>query len=256
MLFLYAENMRLYLNDLAFIETNEPLDISLSLQANEKNVRAWYVDPPRFEPVRTKEFTGSVTEGGSTNFRDIYFNPHGHGTHTECCGHITPEVFSVNERLKTYFFKATLISIQPEKLENGDQVIFAHQFPSDLDKTFGEALIIRTLPNENDKHSKNYSATNPPYLDISCMEIIQILGVQHLLIDLPSVDRESDEGKLVFHHSFFNVPAQPNFKTITEMIFVNDEISDGNYILELQFAPFENDASPSRPVLYRIQKKG
>lgn len=248
--------MRLYLNDTEFIETNEPLDISLPLQSNENNVRAWYVDPPRFEPVRTSAFTGAVAEGGSTNFRDVYFNPHGHGTHTECCGHITPEVFSVNDRLKTYFFKATLVSILPKKLKNGDEVIFAEQFPTNLNMAFGEALIIRTLPNVDNKHSKNYSDTNPAYLDISCMEIIETLGVQHLLIDLPSVDRELDEGKLVFHHAFFDVPEKPNFKTITELVFVNDSISDGNYILELQFAPFENDASPSRPVLYRIQKKG
>ena len=30
---------------------------------------------------------------------------------------------------------------------------------------------------------------------------------------------------------------------------------DGDYILELQLAPFANDASPSRPVLYKIQKE-
>ena len=40
--------------------------------------------------------------------------------------------------------------------------------------------------------------------------------------------------------------------SITEMIYVPDEIEDGTYLLELQFAPFENDASPSRPVLYRF----
>jgi hypothetical protein len=73
---------------------------------------------------------------------------------------------------------------------------------------------------------------------------------------MPSVDRESDEGKLAFHHAFWNVPENPNDKTITELIYVNDEITDGLYILEMQMAPFENDASPSRPVLYKIQKKG
>ena len=36
------------------------------------------------------------------------------------------------------------------------------------------------------------------------------------------------------------------------MIFVDNAILDGNYILEMQIAPFENDASPSRPVLYEI----
>jgi hypothetical protein len=32
---------------------------------------------------------------------------------------------------------------------------------------------------------------------------------------------------------------------------VPDDIVDGIYLLEIQMAPFENDASPSRPVLYK-----
>jgi hypothetical protein len=36
------------------------------------------------------------------------------------------------------------------------------------------------------------------------------------------------------------------------MIFVENEIQDGSYILNLQIASFENDASPSKPILYKI----
>jgi hypothetical protein len=35
---------------------------------------------------------------------------------------------------------------------------------------------------------------------------------------------------------------------------VPEEIEDGSYLLEMQMASFENDASPSRPVLYKIEK--
>jgi len=246
--------MRLYLNNEEFIETNEPLDLSIGLKAGNKNLSAWYVDSPIFEPVRANGFIGSVEEGGGVNFRDISFNPHGHGTHTECHGHITPKVVSVNQTLKTFFFKAQLISVQPTLLENGDQVIFKKQLENQILSTSIEALIIRTLPNEQIKTSKNYSATNPPYLDLSVMDIINQKSIQHLLVDTPSVDRESDEGKLAFHHAFWNIPQSPNNKTITELIYVKDSIADGTYILEMQMAPFENDASPSRPVLYTINK--
>ena len=246
--------MQLFLNSNQFIETNEPLDISLSLVNSLENVRAWYVEPPEFKVVRANGFVGSIAEGGSTNFRDVYFNPHGHGTHTECCGHITPEIHSINQRLKTYFFKARLISVEPQTLENGDRVIFAEQLESALLEFKGEALVIRTLPNSLEKKHLNYSATNPPYLDLSLIPLIENLGINHLLVDTPSVDRESDEGKLLFHHAFWNVPENPNFKTITELVFVKDEIPDGDYILEMQFAPFENDASPSRPVLYELKE--
>ena len=41
--------------------------------------------------------------------------------------------------------------------------------------------------------------------------------------------------------------------TITEMIYVDNSISDGSYFLNLQIASFENDASPSKPVLYSLE---
>lgn len=245
--------MRLYLNQKQYIETNEPIDLSIGLQTGEKNLRAWYVNPPKFEPVRGNGFIGSVLEGGSVNFRDVFFNPHGHGTHTECHGHITPEIVSVNQKLKSYFFKAALISVKPIKLENGDEIITRNLLELILnDYEPFEALIIRTLPNSDDKSSKNYSDTNPAYLDLNVIELIERFEIKHLLIDLPSVDRESDEGKLAFHHAFWNVPENPNDKTITELIYINDSVPDGYYLLELQMAPFENDASPSRPVIYSI----
>ena len=246
--------MRLYLNENEYIDTNEPLDLSIGLQAGEGNLRAWYVNPPIFEPVRANGFIGSVEEGGGVNFRDVFFNPHGHGTHTECHGHITTEVVSVNQKLRTYFFKARLVSVQPLILENGDELITKSLLEEKINDSTIDALIIRTLPNEQNKTSKNYSDTNPPYLDLSVMEIIEKHQIQHLLVDMPSVDRESDEGKLAFHHAYWNVPENPNDKTITELIYVKDEIEDGLYILEMQMAPFENDASPSRPVLYEIKK--
>ena len=34
--------------------------------------------------------------------------------------------------------------------------------------------------------------------------------------------------------------------------YVENKILDGNYILNLQIASFENDASPSKPILYKI----
>lgn len=249
--------MKFFLDDQRYIDTKHPLDISLGLSNTEDNPRAWYVNPPKFEPVRTEHYTGSVAEGGSVNFRDIFFNPHGHGTHTECLGHITNEVYSINETLNEYFFEAQVISILPEERTNGsdlDHVITLEQMKAlDIRK---EALVLRTLPNTDDKKTANYSDTNPAYLEREVASYLIEQGVKHFLLDLPSVDRESDEGKLAFHHDFWEVPENPNHeRTITELIFVPDTIADGDYLLNLQVAPFENDAAPSRPVLYGIQTK-
>ncbi len=244
--------MRLYLNQDSFFETDQPLDISLSVSEHQ-TLSAWYVKPPLMEPVRENGFLGSVKEGGDVNFRSILFNPHGHGTHTESCGHITPEVFSVNKVVKNYFFKALLISCSPEIQDNGDSVINIKSLPDGIDEI--EALVIRSLPNTSDKIALNYADTNPPFLSLEMIPLLNKLKVKHLLLDLPSVDKEKDGGELAFHHAFWEVPEVNRLdRTITELIYVKDEIKDGLYLLELQIAPFENDASPSRPVLYQIEK--
>ena len=152
-----------------------------------------------------------------------------------------------------------LISIKPENIDN-DLVITKSQIQNLVLHKNSDALIIRTLPNEINKLSKKYSHTNPAYLSEEAAIYIREIGVKHLLIDLPSVDKEHDEGKLLAHKSFWNVTNVDVLNsdaridcTITEMIFVNDKIADGNYLLNLQIVNFVNDASPSKPVLYELK---
>lgn len=251
--------MKFYLTENTFIDTSKGFDISIPLEGNDQNPRAWYVEPPIIEPVRNENFIGSVQEGGAVNFRNIFFNPHGHGTHTECLGHITEEVHSINQNLKESFFTAKLITLEPTSVINGetieeDFILIPSQFETILKNVETQALIIRTSPNDESKKHLNYSASNPAYLDVKVNRILNKAKIEHLLIDLPSVDRESDGGKLEFHHAFWGVPNDPQFhKTITELIFVPNHVPDGDYILNLQTAPFENDATPSRPVLFQIE---
>ena len=248
------------------VDLSKPIDISIPLTNTDENPIAWYIDKPVIAPVVFGDWIGKVSEGKSaTNFNNIFFNPHGHGTHTECLGHITREFYSINQSLKQFFFLAELISVVPE-LQGADLVITLENISTALDATLKlgltkEALIIRTLPNFKIKKSLKYSNTNPPYLSEDAARFICESGIQHLLIDLPSVDKEKDDGKLLAHKAFWNVKDVNNLNddarlhcTITEMIFVHDEVLDGTYWLNLQIAPFENDASPSKPVLYAILK--
>ncbi len=241
------------------IDLSKPIDISLPLSNTDANPIAWYIEKPVIEPVTFENWIGKVSEGSSTNFNNIFFNPHGHGTHTECLGHITKEFYSINQCLKQFFFLAEVVSIQPEN-RNEDLVITKSQIEDSLKGSAPEAIIIRTLPNILDKKSKNYSHTNPPYLLEEAAVFIREIGIKHLLIDLPSVDREEDEGKLLAHKAFWNVKNITILNeearldcTITELIYVDDSVSDGTYLLNLQIASFENDASPSKPVLYRLE---
>lgn len=241
-------------------DLSKPLDISLPITANGQNPVAWYLGQPVIEPVKVGEWTGKVSEGASTNFNNINFNPHGHGTHTECLGHITKEFYSINNSLKQFFFVAEVISVRPENIES-DGVITRKQLEVLLKDKSPEALIIRTLPNSDTKKHLNYSHTNPPYLAEEATLFIRERGISHLLIDLPSVDREEDGGRLVSHKAFWNVKDVNSLNadarldaTITEMVFVPDEVADGSYLLNLQIASFENDASPSKPVLYQLEE--
>jgi kynurenine formamidase len=234
------------------VDLSKPFDISIPLEASGKNPSAWYLDKPTIEPVKMDDWEGSVKKGASVNFNNISFNPHAHGTHTECVGHISKEFYSVNRLLRQFFFLAEVISVTP-KMQDDDEVILASEVKSLLAGKHPEAMVIRTLPNISEKKTKQYSNSNWPYLEEEAAKYIREIGVSHLLIDLPSVDKEKDDGKLLAHKAFWNFPDAPRLDaTITEFIYVPEHIEDGSYLLNLQIAPFENDATPSKPILYKF----
>jgi len=236
------------------IDFSHPLDISISLRGDTKNPLAWYLKHPEIAPVVEGNFTGKVSKGASVNFNNIWFNPHAHATHTECVGHISSELNTIQQHLKTFFFKAELISIEPQK-KGTDLVFTKKQISEKLKNIDCEALVMRTTPNYIGKISKNHSHTNWPYIEEDAMVLIRELGIKHLLIDQPSVDKEKDDGKLLAHRAFWNYPKNTRFDaTITELIYVPNKVEDGAYFLNLQPASFENDAAPCKPVLYKIKE--
>jgi kynurenine formamidase len=175
-------------------------------------------------------------------------------------GHITRELVSIERALSRYWWTAHVITITPATSsatndieQKGDSIITLQQVQQALGNSIPEAVIIRTLPNTTDKKSRVYSNTNFTYMHPDAAQWLATQGVQHLLVDMPSIDREEDQGKLLAHHAFWNYPSEPRMEaTITEMIFVEDNVVDGLYMLNLQVASFRNDAAPSRPVLYSL----
>lgn len=231
----------------------KPIDISLPLHTGEDCASAWYVKPMSIEPVRMGDWVGDVKQGGSVNFRDVKFNPHGNGTHTECVGHISKEFVTINKCLTRFLFIAEVITILPEELPNGDRVISKNGIETCLNGAKPEAIVIRTLGNSPAKLKMQYTGTNPVYMTEESVLFLNSIGVEHILLDTPSVDKEVDGGKLSAHHAFWQYPDNTQFqKTITELIYVPNEVDDGMYLLNIQIASFENDASPSKPVLYKV----
>lgn len=234
------------------IDFSSPIDISIPLTFSEKKLRAWGIPFPIKEAVKIGDWIGSVKEGGPVNFNNIWFNPHAHVTHTECFGHISLDEKNINNTQKDFFFFSTLITVNPEKKGN-DLIISRKTISNKINNTFEfDTLIIRTLPNQYDIKNNDYSNQNPPYLSEECLLYIKKLGVKNLLIDLPSIDKEKDEGRVNNHKLFFDYSKGGNKHTITEMIYVPQEVVDGEYLLNLQLMPIENDAAPSRPVLFKI----
>ncbi len=230
-------------------------DLSLPLGQGHENVNCYFAPLAEFTPVRHGDFTGSVAHGGPVNFFTVHINPHGNGTHTECVGHIDASGRSIRETLQRYHFSARLISVYPQRVDNGDRMITEEQIAEGLGEV--EALIIRSLPNGPDKRNRNYSGTNPPYLTEAAARAIAAAGVRHLLVDLPSVDPEEDGGKLLAHRAFWGNGQQERADcTITELIFVDNTIKDGLYLLNLQTASFELDVSPAKPVIFPLERVG
>jgi arylformamidase len=265
------------------IKTGEPLDISIPLNFNGAQPNAYGVEPAKSKPCEAGALVGDTRRGGSCNFEQITLIPHCNGTHTECVGHLTHERISVRDCLRDAFIPAALISVEPENADQtGDSyAVGSHEtdklitqkaletalyrlpennskFDSSLDLPPG--LIVRTLPNSESKLTQTYLEEIPPFFTTEAMAFLIAKNVKHLLVDLPSIDRIFDEGKLSNHRIFWGV-GQGSFEidknsrmnsTVTELVFIPDTIEDGKYLLNLQIAPFAADASPSRPVLFKL----
>ncbi|MBX2961090.1 MAG: cyclase family protein [Cyclobacteriaceae bacterium] len=233
----------------------DPIDISLPLREGENNPNCYWADPVKFETIRMGNFVGSVKEGGPVNYQKITLTPHGNGTHTECYGHISADGATINQNLNRFHFVTEVVTIIPEVNAVGDYVITEKILIEKKLMPGTQALVVRTHPNDVVKKAKQYSGTNPPYIEANAIAQLVKHGIQHMLIDLPSLDKEVDGGALAAHKAFWSFPGNTRKNaTITELIFVPDEIPDGLYLLNLQIISLETDASPSKPVLYKLRE--
>jgi arylformamidase len=277
------------------IDARRPIDISIPLKFNGPQPNAFGAARAISHPCQAGDLVGDTRHGGSCNFEQYTFIPHCNGTHTECVGHITHQRISVSDCLQDVVVPAILVSVNVVETDivsetyvvpfgDGDRVIsrtsledavtsqaayagapttpaFGHPSSGRRGAPGGPtALIVRTLPNHDSKLTRAYGEEPlPPYFTTEAMEYIVERGVNHLLVDVPSIDRMNDEGKLSNHRIFWNVdPGSFETKqgtragsTITELIYVPNNVDDGEYALNLQIAPFAADASPSRPLLFR-----
>lgn len=237
----------------------------------------------------------STRNGNSVNVSCIErLIPHCHTTHTESIAHISKHLFNHNSSQYNWIskipviMKALMITVNPKRITNtkewlqhqemtctydldNDWVICSESLYLDQESHDIQALIIHcswTI----ESRIRDYSGKNPPYFTPKAMKTIVSMfpKVDHLLVDLPSIERE-DSGNQVFNHRIFFRADDPLFlsldthhdieselkanqflnRTITENCYINDlPITKGLFWLNLQLSNMQNcDAVPSRPMI-------
>jgi kynurenine formamidase len=258
-------------------DLNRPMSLAITLKPNDKQPNHFGVNDCTSEVVQSGDFIGDTKQGGSCNVNRLTLIPHCNGTHTESVSHVVDELVPVYQAIPQSLFACVVISIEPISgkevddsysclIDETDKVITRKQLESCLASHNDNALtglVIRTLPNTDEKQTAVYNSNNyPAFLSNDAMSYLLERKVQHLILDIPSVDKMYDEGKLSNHRIFWQVAQGSKSlsntslvkKTITEMAFVNNTIADGCYLCNLQVPEIDTDAVPSRPVLFSLKE--
>ena len=247
-------------------------DLSIPLRFDAAQPNFFGVPPATADVVRAGSFVGDVRQGGSCNCATYTVTPHCNGTHTECVGHVTAEPDSVRDRITAALMPALLVTVVPTLASTTPETSDPAPLDSDLLITrtalaaaveggaldLCRALIVRTEPNDPSKLQRQYGPQEPPpFFSAEAMQWIVTAGIEHLVVDVPSLDRAEDGGKLTAHRIFWGMApgarsasvARRPHASITELAYIDAAIADGMYLLNLQIAPFVADAAPSRPIL-------
>ena len=255
------------------IRFDRPTSLAIEVLFNGPQPNLFGATQASSTPMQVGAFKGDTRAGGSCNVAELQMNPHCNGTHTETIGHLVNEPVRVSETVTGHLLQAALVSVRTRPLDGSeesydasaqleDQVITARELATAIDfvNAAGRAaLVVRSLPNTASKQSAHYDESNlPPYFTYEAAELVSRLGFTHWLVDVPSIDRIHDGGRLLNHHIYWNVPdgthelheQSHTERTVSEMLYIPDHVVDGLYVLNLQVPAFALDVAPSRPIVY------
>ena len=251
------------------IDLNQSYDLSIPIDPNKKSPSFYDKEPLKIKYYNDSKKVWEMKKGSTCNIPVINLNIHCGSTHTECRSHITKESLNISEIIKDSFIPTILISVKPTEsigdetyhhnLTNKDLIITKSILKNKLEPykiNNINGLIIRTLPNlENEVIIKNYNLQHNAFFSNEAIHYLKSLKIEHLIVDLPSIDKFDDGGLLGNHQIFWDIKKEPNENTITELAFIKNDIKDGSYLLSLNILNINLDASPSRPMIYPILKK-
>ena len=250
------------------------VSLAIAVEFGAAGPRHFGAGAPEARPFSIGGFSGSVASGASVNCSTMTLTPHCQMTHTESVAHLTREAGDAWRVVPRGLLPAVVVSLVPEPASESSESTDPQPWATDaliskrrlrvawpmtrmVDPV---AVIVRTLPNDPAKRTRNYTDKVPPYFTREAVAWLVEKRIEHLVVDVPSLDRTQDEGRLVGHRLFFGLPpgsiargdAARSRATITELAFVPDEVHDGPCILSLAVPAIGGDAVPSQPIVYPL----
>ena len=204
------------------INTKQSIDISIPYNFNGAQPNFYDVNPGKLSPFKFAETSYSVANGAGCNVPEISMNIHCTGTHTECVGHLLEKNGSVSECIQDLYMPTVLLTVRPKLFSEcsdgyhvavkGDEKVISkesievsykkHKLNNPL------SMIIRTLPNPKEKQFYSFTENYPPFFTNDSL-IFLSNKIQHLVVDIPSIDRMEDDGILGNHRIFWSSHDDP-----------------------------------------------
>ena len=245
-----------YNNKIFSVNTDEGMDLSIRNDFSGSAPIFYGSEQPKANALRFNDFIGDIKEGGSCNVPVVTLDIHCTGTHTESIAHVIDSEEKISDVCPYGMIPAWLTSVELCEANDtsesyhcdigSNMLITKKELQKNISESYS-ALIIRTLPNDDSKKTRDYDVKPAPFFTNDAIDHINELGVKHLLVDIPSIDKANDGGQLENHKRFFK-----QGKTISELLFIPNDLKDGFGFLQIQLPNWGLDAAPSRPIFYSI----
>lgn len=243
------------------VDFNAATSLALHLDFSSPHPQHYGAPPATSQAFQAGSFEGAVARGASCNCQRISLIPHCHGTHTESASHLTLQQRPLQQILPFGPMRALLLTVPPvDCIDTTEDSLPA---PQASDRLITRSALLDAWPRAGHaslalllRTGTDWKDSAPPYLSRQLMQELVARGVEHLVTDLPSVDRLDDDGRLTAHRIFFGLPerstslldARRAHCTITELARFPAGLKDGACALQLQIPDFSGDAVPSRPL--------
>lgn len=180
----------------------------------------------------------------------IIFTPHANCTHLETARHVSPDGQTPME-VQMELANTPLLTCLVLNAIIQDNSIHSYEPVNNNGKQI-HAILLKTgwLADKFTAGQFDLNGSNPPSIAVELIDFLfdTFPDLKILMADLPTIDPESDGGRLLAHRRFF----ARHGLGIVEMVNTGSNVIPGLYLLSLNMCIFESDASPCSPFIYPL----